>query len=104
MSGRRESSEDLLAEFAPAHWLMREAWLGSVNWAIGEPEILAAFRAETSCTWEPGRTPIERMVDDATGRGRDFIRQFMTWHNRAVWGEANGRVCDVGNLTEAEAS
>ena len=68
---------------------MTPAWLGCLRWALSEPEIVAQFREETGNQWTPGRTPIESMIDDATGVAHDFIVSFIVWFNINVWGQAN---------------
>jgi hypothetical protein len=76
-----------LAPYAPKDAYLLPAWLGCFSWALGEPEILAAFRIETGNTWTPGRLPIERMIDDATGADREFFAQFAAWMNATIWGD-----------------
>lgn len=65
---------------------MAGAWLGCLSWAISTPEVVAAFRAETGLQWRPGTTPLERMIDEATGADHQFIVAFVNWVNREVWG------------------
>jgi hypothetical protein len=65
---------------------MIPAWLGCIAWALGDPDIMAAFRAETGNQWTPPGNAIDRMVDDATGAGEAFVRQFVGWVNEKVWG------------------
>ncbi len=49
--------------------------------------MLAAFRADTRCNFTPGLAPIDRMIDEATGRNRAFVEQYVAWFNENVWGE-----------------
>ncbi len=65
---------------------MDGAWLGALHWAIGETEVLERFSAETGVHWHPGRTPIDRMIDEATGADRKFIEAFIEWFNVNIWG------------------
>ena len=58
---------------------------------------MAGFRAETGKTWEPGKTPIERMIDKATGSDFEFLKAFAEWHNENIWGEGNGQPIDAGD-------
>jgi hypothetical protein len=53
---------------------------------VTEPAILAAFRAASGCTFTPGRTPIDHMIDQATGRDREFVEQYIAWFLENVWG------------------
>ena len=69
---------------------MFEAWRDCVVWAIGEPEIVAAFRRDTGNTWAPGRSGLERMIDAATGVDRDFVEAFIRWANVNIWGPIDG--------------
>ena len=81
-----------LAELAPPETddpLMLAAWVDCLRWAIQEPYIIKWFRAETGNQWTPGLTPIESMIDDATGVAHDFIVSFVVWFNFNVWGQAN---------------
>ena len=72
---------------APSCPLMGVAWLGAVRWALGEPEIMAAFRRDTGNNWSPGRTGLDRMIDQATGAEKAFFEQFLRWFNENVWGD-----------------
>ncbi|MBS0343805.1 MAG: hypothetical protein JSS56_25145 [Proteobacteria bacterium] len=69
---------------------MTPAWLGCIHYALGNNEMLAAFRAETGNNWTPGRTGFDRMIDEATGAERAFLEQFIRWANVAVWGPLDG--------------
>lgn len=82
----------LLLDLKPADTpdYMIDAWLSCLGWAIKQPEILAAFRADTGMTWEPARTALDRMVDEATGAPRQFILAFIKWANINVWGPLDG--------------
>ncbi len=46
--------------------------------------MLAAFRAWYRCVSRPGLTPIDRMIDEATGRQRAFVDQYITWFNQNI--------------------
>jgi len=65
---------------------MIQAWVDCLRWAIGEPECLEAFKADTRSQWIPPRTALDRMIDEATGAQEAFIRQFVDWFNANVWG------------------
>lgn len=66
---------------------MVDAWASCMHWAIQEPTILDAFRKATGNRWQPGTTPMDRAIDDATGAGDDFVKQFILWANEFVWGK-----------------
>lgn len=69
---------------------MIPAWLDCISFAIGKPEIVAAFRADTGEQWQPGCTGLERMIDEATGADRHFLEAFIKWANVHVWGPLDG--------------
>jgi hypothetical protein len=64
------------------------AWLGCLHWALGSPEILAAFTAETGIRYHPPRTALEGLIDEVAGYDPDaeFLRAFLPWMNANVWG------------------
>lgn len=70
----------------PTDPLLRAPWASCLRVTLAQPDAFAAFRRDTGCTWEPGRTPLERMIDDATGAGNDALVRFVTWFNATVWG------------------
>lgn len=65
---------------------MAPAWASCMSWAIVQPNVLAAFRAETGNTWTPGKTGLEQAIDSASGADRAFMEAFITWANVNVWG------------------
>lgn len=66
---------------------MAPAWVGCMQWAIGKPEIRAAFEAETGHHYSPPQSPIDRMIDQATSHGSAYVKAFVLWANENVWGE-----------------
>jgi hypothetical protein len=84
-----------LDDLMPHNPIMAAAWAGSVRYALGRDDVMNAFRAETGNQWKPGRPPLDRLIDDATGAGLEFIRAFAKWHNEHIWGEENGKPMDV---------
>jgi hypothetical protein len=81
---------DLMA-LAPTNDLMLAAWVDCLSWAISHKPAMTAFRAETGINWTPARSPIEQMIDKATGAEVHFMEQFARWVNRTIWGEVDGR-------------
>jgi hypothetical protein len=69
---------DLITKHLPDDLIMTPAWVDCLRWSIGEPEILAGFRADTGCNFTPRLTSIDRMIDEATGRKRAFVEQYVT--------------------------
>jgi hypothetical protein len=78
---------DLIIKYLPDNLIMAQAWVDCLRWSVTEPEMLAAFRADTGCDFTPGLTPIDRMIDEATGRQRAFVEQYVAWFNENIWGE-----------------
>lgn len=62
------------------------AWVGCISWCLGDPDVLGAFRVETNNHWQPGRSGIERMIDEATDADWRFLEEFVRWVNANVWG------------------
>lgn len=85
----------------PSDFLMAIAWRDCLSWAIGHAETLAAFRAQTGNTWSPGRTPIDRMIDEACGADAKFLREFVEWFNVNVWGDMD-IVAGAGDISIGE--
>ena len=67
----------------PDHLL--PAWVDYIRWAMDQEGMLYAYRLETGDQWAPARTPIDQMIDDATGRGEQFIKNFISWLNPSFW-------------------
>lgn len=82
-----ETPKTIREEQMPACPLMREAWYGSVHWALGEPSVLAQFRTETGNTWKPATDGLGAMIDTATGADAGFMSAFIDWHNATIWGD-----------------
>lgn len=79
----------LLEQYAPKgdDAYLLPAWLGCLRWAMTTPEIMRRFEAKTGLKWMPGRSPIERMVDEACGVQDEFFDAFAKWMNDNLWGE-----------------
>ncbi len=79
---------DLMPADTPAY--MAPAWISCMQWAIGVPEILESFRVDTGMRWTPGRSPIERMINDSTEMSWHFVKAFVEWANVNIWGPMDG--------------
>ena len=77
----------ILDDLAPRDPLMRLAWADCLRWAVSDPDVLAAFRAATGNQWTPGASPLDRMIDEASGAEAAFVRAFVVWHNETIWGD-----------------
>lgn len=97
---RPRKNEEVLAGLIPDNPIMAGAWVGSMEFAFGNEEIMAQFEADTGLAWRPGRSPIERMIDDACGLKAEFVAAFARWHNANIWGEENGDVIDAPGWKE----
>jgi hypothetical protein len=86
---RRPEPFDLMSFCPASNAVMAAGWLGALSFALGRPEIVAAFREDTGNRWTPGRTPLDRIIDDAAGAGEGFMRAFLPWFNENVWGDEN---------------
>lgn len=75
-----------IEKHAPNDFPMRIAWVSCLRWAIGEPEILDAFTADTGITYSAPKNAIEKMIDEASGHGEKVIESFIEWFNVNVWG------------------
>lgn len=69
----------------------KSAWFDCLLWAIYEPEIRAAFTAESSMSYSPPNSGLELLIDDATGfdPAEKFIMAFVPWFNANIWGSWN---------------
>jgi hypothetical protein len=68
---------------------MAQAWLGCLSWASRDADICARFKEETgkSAFWMQRRTPLDAMIDKATGYEAIVISAFVDWVNTNLWGE-----------------
>ncbi len=71
---------------------MAAGFLGFADFAIENPDIVKAFEEETGVMLASivNCSPIERMIDDATGRKDEMLRSFLDWLVVNHWGEAQG--------------
>jgi hypothetical protein len=77
--------DDIFAPYYPTDPLLIPAWLGLLHYALGQPEMVAQFRQDTGHQWHPGSTPLDRLVDEATGAERAFLEAFAAWVNATLW-------------------
>jgi hypothetical protein len=68
-----------------------------VQWAYSEPEIRARFEADTGHSFPNPKTPLEHMIDKATGRNEVVYTAFIEWVIKNLWGE-QGTLADVASL------
>ena len=66
---------------------MGGAWAACLRWAITTPEIRAQFESETGHSpWPSAKTPLELMIDEATGTNYEYFKSFAAWHDKNIWG------------------
>ena len=68
-----------------------DAWCSCLAWALSEDDVVAAFRRDSGLNWSPGKTPMDQLIDKATGADERFIRAFVEWFNERVWGDPMSR-------------
>jgi hypothetical protein len=66
---------------------MYDAWVSCLHWALGEDDIVAAFRRDTGIRWTPGKTVLDRMIDQSVGADEKFVMSFVAWFNDHIWGD-----------------
>lgn len=64
-------------------WVM---YFCCLQWAIGEPDILAAFTADTGLSYSRPKCGLDAMIDEATGLQEKIVKSFVAWFNTNVWG------------------
>lgn len=84
---------DLMPADTPCY--MADAWLSAIDFTLGNPEAVSAFRLETGFNWKPGSNPIERAIDEVAEMPEHFLRAFIPWFNVHVWGPIDGPAADT---------
>ena len=69
--------------------LMTDAWIGCVLWASGQKEFRKSFQEKTGFELECllDRSPIDQLIDKATGHERAAIAGFFDFVTKEIWGE-----------------
>ena len=80
-----DAPADMFAPFYPARDYMIPAWLSCLYWAVGDADMMDAYRTATGDNWRPSGG-LNAMVDAATGADRAFFLRFAGWFNTNVWG------------------
>ena len=75
-------------------------WLGALRFSLEYAPTVAAYRADTGDKWKPGATPIDQMIDDATDRSWQFMKQCTLWFNANVWGDCEDENTDQACCSE----
>ena len=79
----------ILEEYMPKDPLMQIAWADCLRWAIKEQKIIDQYLKETGDKWTAGRSPLDRMIDEASGADKAFVIRFVQWFNENIWGSEN---------------
>jgi hypothetical protein len=66
--------------------LMDIAWRDFVVWAFGQKEIISVFNKKTRNQLLCKKSPIDFMIDEATGKTESDIEQFVFWVTKELWG------------------
>ena len=87
-------SEDTKPDLCPeTDLLMQIAWRDCLLWSISstEPDFVGCFETATGLQLpRPANSPIERMIDDATGYSTANVPEYIVWFNEHVWGTTFG--------------
>jgi hypothetical protein len=81
-----EATENPLAEFMPTDPLMRIAWVDFIRFAIGNDDFIAAYCKATGAKFNPPKSAIDAMIDDACGINNQFVIGFVKWVTETHWG------------------
>lgn len=65
------------------------AWIGMVEFLLGQEWAIAQFTADTGMAVPRRRSGIEMMIDKAAGYdgNKEFLCAFLPWATREHWGE-----------------
>lgn len=77
--------DEIRPDYTDNNPVMTGAWASFIQWAFSESDIIAAFEAQTGNRLAVARTPIEAMVDKATGRHEHYIVAFVKWATETMW-------------------
>lgn len=71
---------------AGEQFVMGSAFLGLVDYLSRQPDAVEAFKRDTGIAVS-AETPLDQMIDQATGRDRDIAVSFINWVQENHWGE-----------------
>lgn len=66
--------------------IMQIAFRDFVNFAYRTPEMLEAFKLHSGIDLAAKATPIDAMIDDATGKTEADMQKFLDWLIEFHWG------------------
>lgn len=73
----------------PDNPFMAAAWLSALRFASCHPEIVAAYEEDQGrkFLFFAERSPLDAMIDQATGAEAVALDDFVDWFNEVVWGD-----------------
>ena len=72
------------------HPLNIATWTGFLNFTIGEERLHREFEEATGTKIPAApKSPIEAMIDKATGYQESWIMPFIVWVTETYWGDEN---------------
>lgn len=76
-----------LKKHVPKDPLMAGPWSVAISVALRDASMLAGFKTDTGLSWNPPKSPLDRMIDEATGADMKFLVAFAAWFNENIWGD-----------------
>ena len=72
----------------PSDPLMAVTWRDCLVWAASEDGFRARFEADTGMKLpKSSSSPLDKMIDEATGFDKAIAEAFIDWFNENVWGD-----------------
>lgn len=73
----------------PDNPVMAVAFVGFIRWAMCEPEVLDHFNHATGIMpwWTQSMSPLDVLIDQASGYEADVVNKFVDWLVENYWGE-----------------
>jgi hypothetical protein len=73
--------------------LMQGMFVGCVQWAIGDKDIVESFKKDTGNDLNSLRfSGIDGMIDEATGRAGEMFAAFADYVAENIWGDENSDI------------
>ena len=63
------------------------AWVAFIQYAISDEAIVNQYYTDTGDFYVAPTNVIDTLIDQATGRDKQFLESFITWVNKRLWGE-----------------
>lgn len=77
----------------PYGWpIVAAAYIGCLKWAISNADVRSAFNIETGIDIGSliNDSPLEQMIDDASGRTQENLARFADFVTDRIWGTDDG--------------